>query len=89
MNQLPAEVFILRHRWTIRWRKPAKGHGADGLCYCDKKVIYINPRLDPKRLVDVITHEISHAVTDELDELHAATTGKVVSELLSSIGAIC
>lgn len=88
---MASKSFILTiggHRWRIRLRRPLKRMGTDGVCFPSKKEIWLDPSASASRMDYLVAHEISHAVTEEMDELVACAYGDAVSQATQRIKKI-
>jgi hypothetical protein len=78
------EVTINGKKWEIGYGYPGKINGKvnDGLCIWSRNRIVIQrkPKGRERSIVNVLTHELSHAVIPSLDEAYAEILGEVVSE---------
>tara|TARA_B100000287_G_scaffold435121_1_gene501936 strand:- start:2027 stop:2320 length:294 start_codon:yes stop_codon:yes gene_type:complete len=68
------------------FRKPHKNHNADGLClnpdvYEDPK-IYVDPHLPPKRKLQVVIEEVTHAFFWDKTEKDVRKFSQVLADIL-------
>ena len=90
-RQLPEFKFknVERVEYKIIWKAPYKKYSADGLCDDPKSLkpkIWINPALEEKRLLEVITEEILHSFMFEKNEKTVRKFASVLKRLLYKMG---
>jgi hypothetical protein len=73
-------IWIRGQRWTIRFVQPTDiPDDRDGDCCIVSRLIRIRLGLSPRRMLEVLTHEIAHAACWDLDEEPVEAIGKAVS----------
>ena len=84
-------AMICGKRWRFKWEIPPKNkHEKDygGLCDCTTRTITIDPALPPHRLMQVVAHEIEHAIHDALDERRAKAS-ETIADVQWRMGYRC
>lgn len=79
---------ILGKTWTVRIARPPCRETLDGLCNSETRTIFLHPEAVKENGVNIIAHEVGHAVLWAVDETHIAELGRCVSEIAGWVGTI-
>ena len=75
--------------YRVVWKAPARSMKADGLCddpICKNPEVWINPKLEEKRILEIIAEEFFHAHCFEKAEKVARKFAANLSKLLYKSG---
>lgn len=70
--------------WTIRFSKRMRGK-AMGWCDYKQRKILVDDRLTLKVKLDVLIHEVVHAIHSQLSEESVTYTGSKLAEVISEV----
>lgn len=80
---LSGEIFYSSGLMKIKVvRKKLGRQKALGQAWKDEKLVEIDPRLSPKRALEVLIHEVVHCVHPEMPEDAVDRTGMIVGNIL-------
>lgn len=71
-------------RWLIRFSKRMRG-SANGWCDYQKKKILVDDRLPDVVKLDVLIHEVLHAIHRNLSEESVTYSGTKLAEVISGV----
>jgi len=72
--------------WTVRIQRPPDKTLLDGQCDYDARTIYLRPEAIEADAIDIIAHELAHAVLPAVDEDHVHELGVVISQVAGWVG---
>lgn len=74
--------------WKFRWVRSiaVEGEPCYGVCDSKKRIISVCDGIDPKKELETIIHEVTHAQQDHLDEDYVKRYAKEQAELLWELG---
>jgi hypothetical protein len=72
--------------WTVRVGRPPEKETLDGQCRYDERVIWLHPRAVKQDGIDIVVHEVAHAVLPAVDEEHIRELGVAVSQVAGWLG---
>ena len=70
--------------WLIRFSRRMRGK-ANGWCDYSQRKILVNDRLTPELKLDVLIHEVVHAIHESLSEESVTYTGSKLAEVISEV----
>jgi hypothetical protein len=70
------KLTINNHRWTIQ------DSAIYGLCETAERLISIDPRLGPRHRMEIIVHELLHALDGDLTEDMVISQSQTIAEAL-------
>ena len=72
--------------WTVRIGRPPEKETLDGQCRYAERTIYLHPRAVKTGAIDIVAHEVAHAVLPAVDEDHIKELGIAVSQVAGWVG---
>jgi hypothetical protein len=72
--------------WTVRIMRPPEKETLSGQVVYDDRTIYLHPKALRSDALDIIAHEVAHAVLPAIDEEHIHELGIKVSEIAGWVG---
>jgi uncharacterized protein YjaZ len=91
MNREAIQFQLYGQTWEIILtnRLPrTDGKSNDGLCDRHARRIWIRDTLEPRRMAEVVAHEINHAVYWSADEKVVDVSGKLIADVLTQLELI-
>ena len=77
---------ILGQVWTVRIGRPPEKETLSGQCRFDERTIWLHPKALRADAIDIVAHEVGHAVLPNIDEEHIHELGVRVSEICGWVG---
>lgn len=71
-------------KWLIRFSRRMRGK-ANGWCDYSQRKILVDDRLTPRVKLDVLIHEVVHAIHRSLSEESVTYTGTKLAEIISEV----
>lgn len=74
--------------WTVRIGRPPEKETLGGQCRYDERVIWLHPKNLKADAIDIIAHEVAHAVLPAVDEDHIEHLGQLISQVCGWVGKV-
>lgn len=77
---------ILGQTWTVVIGRPPGKEALAGLCHKEERTIWLHPESLDSDAINIIAHEVGHAVLWAVDEEHIKELGDCVSQVAGWVG---
>ena len=79
---------IMGKWWTVKIGRPPEKETLSGQCRFDERVIWLHPKALRADAIDIVAHEVAHAVLPNIGEEHIHELGVRVSEIAGWVGKV-
>jgi Zn-dependent membrane protease YugP len=79
---------ILGQTWTVVIKRPAAKEPLAGQCDKETRTIYLAPSALKSDAINIVAHEVGHAVLWPVDEEHILELARCVSEVAGWVGKV-